>query len=102
MWYKKFSREVMRYLDKHYNNKNLSLTGNLKLTLEVGVSSKLMDASNCIKAIEDIVVKWSRSFDDRQVYSIVVDKYIVAKGDEYMNLSITKLRANRDLRRKKR
>lgn len=90
----------MAYLNENYDNRGLSLSGNLKLTMEVGVSSSLMDASNTIKAIEDVVVKWSGSFDDRQIYSITVEKYIVAKGDEYINFSITKLRSNRDLRKK--
>ena len=91
----------MRYLDKHYDCRGLALTGNLKLTMEVGVSSKLMDASNCIKAIEDVIVKWCKSWDDRQVYSINVEKYIVSKGDEYINFSLTKLRSNRDRRKKR-
>ena len=99
IYYKQFSREVMAHLNKNYDKRGLALTGNLKLTMEVGVSSKLMDASNTIKAIEDVVVKWAGCFDDRQIYSINVEKYIVAKGEEYINFSITKLRSNRDLRR---
>jgi len=101
IYYKQFSREVLQYLNEHYDCRGLALTGNLKLTMEVGVSSPLMDASNTIKAIEDVVVKWCGSWDDRQVYSLSVEKYLVAKGDEYINFSITKLRANRDLRKKK-
>ena len=101
IYYKRFSREVMEHLNKHYSKDGLALTGNLKLSMEVGVSSKLMDASNCIKSIEDIIVKWAQCFDDRQVYSLHVEKYIVAKGDEYIKFSLTKLRSNRDMRRKK-
>jgi len=99
--YKKFSKEVMSYLNEHYDKRGLSLRGNLKLCMEVGLSSKLMDCSNTIKCIEDIVVKWAEAFDDRQVYSLHVEKYIVAKGDEYIKFSITKLRSNRDLRGKR-
>jgi len=102
IYYKQFSREVLKYLNENYYYcKGLVLTGNLKLVLEVGVSSTLMDASNCIKAIEDVIVKWCGSWDDRQIYSITIDKYIVRKGEEYINFSLTKLRCNRDMRRKK-
>jgi len=101
IYYKKFSREVMEHLNANYDKRGLSLKGNLKLCMEVGLSSTLMDCSNCIKSIEDVVVKWAESFDDRQVYSLHVEKYIVHKGDEFIKFSITKLRSNRDLRRKK-
>ena len=102
VYYKRFSSEVMEYLNANYDKRGLSLKGDLKLTMSVGVSSKLMDATNTIKAIEDVVVKWAECFDDRQVYSVNVEKYIVNKGDEFIKLSLTKLRgSSRDLRRKK-
>ena len=101
VYYKRFSREVFQYLNENYDPRGLSLKGNLRFTLEIGVSSPLFDASNSIKAIEDIIVKWSGSFDDRQVYSLHVEKYLVNKGEEYMKLSFTKLRSNRDRRYKR-
>ena len=100
IYYKQFSREVTKYLENVYDLRNLALAGKLRLKLEVGVSSPLMDASNCIKAIEDVLVKYCGTWDDRQIFSLNVEKYLVPKGAEYMKISITKLRGNRDLRKK--
>lgn len=99
--YKNFRSKVFAYLDEHYDKSIYSLKGNLSLKMEVGFSSPLSDLSNSIKAIEDCLVSWiGNNFDDRQIARITLDKYLVDKGEEYMDISICKLRRNIDRRTK--
>jgi Holliday junction resolvase RusA-like endonuclease len=59
-----------------------------KLTLEIGLSSKLQDLDNCIKVFQDcLTVKYK--FNDRDIYEIQAIKLNVPKGEEYIKFDIT-------------
>jgi len=96
--YKVFRKKVFTVLRQELKE-NYKLNGNLKLVMTVGFSSKLSDLSNSIKAIEDILCEYL-GFDDRQIVIIELYKYIVPKGEEYMDITIAKCRKNIDTRRK--
>lgn len=97
--YKNFRKAVLQYLEDNYEQK-VDLKGNLALSLEIGYSSPLSDASNGIKGIEDVVSEYFK-FNDRQIVTIVIDKYLVSKGSEYMHLKVKKTTRNIDRRVKK-
>lgn len=97
--YKDFRRKVFKILREELKD-TYKLTGNLKLTMTVGFSSKLSDLSNSIKAIEDILCEYL-NFDDRQIVVIELHKFIVPKGEEYMDITIHKVKRNIDMRRKR-
>lgn len=97
-YYKKYRKEVFQFLKANYDDK-VSLTGNLVLELEVGFSSPLNDASNSIKGIEDCIAEYY-AFNDRQIVTIVVNKFLVNKGEEYTLVKLRKTRKNIDRRRK--
>ena len=79
---------------------NVNLSGNLQIIMEVGFSSPLSDLSNSIKSIEDVVAEYF-DFNDRQVVTIHMDKYLVNKGDEFIHMIVKKSRKNIDRRSKK-
>ena len=58
-----------------------------KLVLEFGCSSKLSDIDNFLKGTIDCLVN-KYNFDDREIYSLIVDKIIVPKGKEYIKFEI--------------
>lgn len=97
-YYKKYRKQIFRFLDDNYRDE-VSLTGNLTMELEVGFSSTLNDASNSIKGVEDCIAEYYK-FNDRQIVSIKVDKYLVNKGKEYTLVKIKKTRKNIDRRSK--
>lgn len=97
--YKTFRKTVLDFLNKNYEQK-VDLKGNLVLSLEIGYSSPLSDASNGIKGIEDVVAEYFK-FNDKQVVTLKVDKYLVDKGAEYMKLSVVKTAKDIDRRTKK-
>lgn len=62
----------------------------IKIVFEFGFSSKLADIDNPIKMTLDVLQK-KYGFNDREVYSLEVQKVIVKKGDEYIKFEITEL-----------
>lgn len=94
--YKNFRDEVLQFLSDNYDS-NVSLDGNLVMSLEAGFSSPLADLSNCVKSIEDIVAEYF-GFNDKKIVSIKMDKYLVNKGSEYMVLKINKTKKDIDRR----
>ena len=60
----------------------------IKLDIEFGFSSKASDIDNCIKSLQDCLVKKYNTFDDRQIYELRVVKKIVKKGQEYISFNI--------------
>lgn len=96
--YKRFRKQVFKILDT-YDKENLRLSGNLKLKLEVGFSSPLSDLSNAIKSVEDVIAEWI-GFNDKQIVSIEMEKYLVNKGSEYMRVQLSKTNKNIDKRNK--
>jgi len=96
--YKVFRKKVFTILREELRE-TYKLNGNLALCMTVGFSSKLSDLSNSIKAIEDILCEYL-GFDDRQIVKIELYKYIVPKGEEYMDITISKTRKNIDMRKR--
>jgi len=105
VYYKRFRKDVLGYLSREYDGRSVALCGNLQLYMKVGVSSPLSDLSNCLKAIEDCVMEWLNKqgvkVDDRQFVRILLEKRLVNKGSEYMNLELKKYRKNIDRRYKR-
>lgn len=98
-YYKAFNRKVLTYLYEHFDSEEYVLKGNLALKLRVGFSSSLSDLSNAIKAIEDIVAGYFK-FNDRQIVYIQLEKVLVNKGEEFMELTINKTNRKVDYRRR--
>jgi len=84
--YKKFERVMLMMLPTI----NKDLTGDLKVCINYGFSSKLSDIDNPCKLVLDCLVK-KYNFDDRQIYELNQKKEIVKKGEEYINFNIEKL-----------
>lgn len=97
-FYKKYRKEIFEYLGANYPDP-VCLGGNLTLEMEVGFSSPLSDASNSIKGVEDCISEFY-AFNDRQIVSIKVDKYLVNKGEEFTNIVVKKTKKNIDRRHK--
>ena len=97
--YKKFKKEVGLYLLANYS-KPVKLDGNLVLTMEVGFSSSLADCSNAIKGCEDSLAEHF-GFNDKQIVTVHVDKFLVDRGLEYMSIKISKTKKNIDRRSKR-
>jgi Holliday junction resolvase RusA-like endonuclease len=94
--YKRFKRDVGLYLVANYP-KPVDLKGNLVMTLEVGLSSSLADGSNTVKGIEDSLAEHFK-FNDKQIVTTHIEKYLVDKGSEYMLVTLRKTRKNIDRR----
>ena len=60
------------------------------ITYRFGFSSKLSDLDNPVKPLQDILCR-KYGFDDRYIYKIIVEKEIVAKGEEYLDFKIESL-----------
>jgi Holliday junction resolvase RusA-like endonuclease len=97
--YKKFRKKVFQLLNG--SCKSVDLSGNLQLTMEIGFSSPLSDLSNGIKGIEDLISEYL-GINDRQVFVLHAEKYLVNKGDEYIQIRLHRLRKNFDRRGKPR
>lgn len=96
--YKKFRKEMFRFLG-NIEKVGVCLSGNLVMDMEVGFSSPLNDLSNSIKGTEDILAEWL-GFNDRQIVTMVLNKFLVKKGDEYIKVTLRKTKKNVDRRRK--
>ena len=96
--YKKFRKEVFAFLQDNIKA-DVRLEGNLAFNMEVGLSNPLFDASNSIKGVEDVLAEFFQ-FNDKQVVSLHVDKYLVNKGEEYMKISLRSIKRNIDRRSK--
>ena len=64
--------------------------GQLRLTATVGFSSKASDIDNVLKPFIDILQK-KYKFDDKNIYSITINKQIVKKGCEFIKWNIEKI-----------
>jgi Holliday junction resolvase RusA-like endonuclease len=90
-------RKVKSYKYKTYERKILTLLpdqevpeGELQLTIEVGLSSKLADVDNILKPFIDCL-QLKYGFNDKWIYDLKVKKRIVKKGEEYINFKIEEL-----------
>ena len=81
--YKRFEKKMLLILP----NIKKDLTGDLKICIEYGFSSKLSDIDNPCKLVLDCLVK-KYGFDDRQIYELNQVKKIIKKGNEYIKFSI--------------
>jgi Holliday junction resolvase RusA-like endonuclease len=95
--YKKYRAETFKFLGTR--EEEYDLTGNLYLELEVGYSSPLSDLSNGIKGLEDVLTEYL-GFNDRQVVTLVMNKFLVDKGSEYTLVTLRKTRKLVDKRTK--
>ncbi len=84
--YRAFEKEMLLKLPKI----NQDFTGQLKVTIKYGFSSKLSDIDNPCKLVLDCLVK-KYGFDDRYIYKLIQTKEIVKKGFEYIDFEITKM-----------
>lgn len=83
--YKQFERDVLILL------KPLEIPqGPLKLTLNFGFSTTACDADNPVKPFIDCLQK-KYNFNDNRVYSYLINKRIVKKGQEYIRFKIEKI-----------
>ena len=64
-----------------------------ELYINFGFSSKLMDIDNPLKPLIDVFQK-KLSFNDRDIYKLVVEKEIVKKGEEYFEFEIKTYKSN--------
>ena len=62
--------------------------GQLKLNITFGLSSKLSDIDNPLKAFIDILQK-KYLFNDRDIFELNIKKDLVPKGCEYIDFKIT-------------
>lgn len=81
--YKTFEREVLMLLP----NDLVIPSGNLKITLRWGFSTKASDWDNPIKPFQDILQK-KYDFNDNRVFEAVVKKEVVKKGNEFIYFKI--------------
>jgi Holliday junction resolvase RusA-like endonuclease len=83
--YKKYERNVLLLLPQMQVGK-----APYKLFIEFGLSSKLQDLDNCIKFLQDCLVK-KYGFDDRDIYELHAKKIITKKGEEFIKFRIDEL-----------
>ncbi len=81
--YKQFEKDLLALLPNDYEIP----TGDLKIALKWGFSSKLSDWDNPIKPIQDILQK-KYDFNDCRIFRATVEKEIVKKGEEYIEFKI--------------
>ena len=79
---KRYKQDLARILPKIEVPK-----GKLAVEYEFGLSSKAADGDNLIKAFQDVIAE-CYGFNDKWVYSWVVSKKDVKKGQEYVSFSI--------------
>ncbi len=80
--YKSYEKELM------YKLKPMDIPkGNLKVTLTFGLSSKLADIDNPVKAFIDVLQKRYK-FNDRDIYEMRLKKIDVKKGKEFIEYDI--------------
>lgn len=61
--------------------------GKLSVSYTFGVSSKMSDLDNCVKAFQDSLSE-SYNFNDKLIYEIKMGKTDVPKGSEYIEFEI--------------
>ncbi len=84
--YNAFQKEMLLTLPKLKQD----FTGELKVSIHYGFSSKLSDIDNPCKLVLDCLVK-KYGFDDRQIYELVQTKEIVKKGQEFIEFKVSKI-----------
>lgn len=78
--YKEYEQELWYLLP----NKNIP-RGKLKVKIKAGLSSKNADIDNVAKPLIDILQK-KYLFNDKMIYTLILQKEDVKKGDEYLEI----------------
>lgn len=85
--YKEYEVLVMDKLDDY----DLSeLKQPIELSMFVGMSNMNSDVDNVVKPFVDILQK-KYGFNDRYIFRLIVEKILVAKGEEYIEFYIKNL-----------
>ncbi|MAF36152.1 hypothetical protein CL622_03485 [archaeon] len=80
--YKRYERDVKMLLSPFDVPE-----GNLELRIVFGFSNAGADIDNPVKCFTDILQK-KYGFNDNRIYRLIVDKVIVAKGEEFIDFEI--------------
>tara|TARA_R110000772_G_scaffold143235_1_gene252717 strand:- start:1525 stop:1890 length:366 start_codon:yes stop_codon:yes gene_type:complete len=80
--YKKYEKEMLRMLKPEDVPE-----GELAVMVEIGFANKASDIDNPLKPLLDILSK-KYGFNDNKIYSLLVRKKIVKKGEEYIKVEI--------------
>jgi len=81
--YKQYEKDVLIQLPKLDIPKDVDLY----LRLEIGFSNKASDLDNVAKPFIDILQK-KYDFNDCRIYLLIITKYIVKKGKEYIEFDL--------------
>jgi Holliday junction resolvase RusA-like endonuclease len=87
------TKDYLNYeiLVSHNLPKSLEIPqGDLRLTVEVGMSNSLSDLDNMIKPFQDILQK-KYGFNDKAIHELIMRKEKVKKGDEFISFQIESL-----------
>jgi len=85
--YKQYERDMLMLLP----NRHLPEPP-YEVYYEFGFSSTASDLDNCIKPMQDILQK-RYGFDDKHIHQMLVRKFKVKKGDEYLKFEIKALKS---------
>ena len=86
--YKKFEHDLLLMLP--FGRYVFESHMKLSVKYRFGFSSKLSDLANPEKLVTDILVK-KYGFDDRQIYNMTLEKVIVPKGNEFIEIEILEI-----------
>lgn len=99
VYYRNYRKTVLDFLKENYPHTAI-FPKNMVLTMEVGFSSPLSDASNAIKGVEDCIAEHF-GFNDRQIVTLRIDKFLVDKGQEYTRIKLRSTNKDIDRRTKR-
>lgn len=85
--YKDYELQVMEKLDDFDLT---DLKKPIELSMIVGLSNMNSDIDNVVKPFVDILQK-KYGFNDRYIFRLIVEKVLVAKGEEYIEFHIKNL-----------
>ena len=73
--------------------KSLAINSLFLIFINVGLSSKNADIDNIAKPFIDILQK-KYGFNDKNIYKLVLEKFIVKKGEEFIEFKMEKYETN--------
>ncbi len=80
--YKAYETEILYSLPT-----DIKIPKKARIELKIGVSSKNADIDNPVKPLLDCLQK-KYSFNDKQIYKLIIEKIDVPKGEEYIEFDI--------------
>lgn len=84
--YKAFQKELLLKMPPL----KIDFKARLSVVLKIGVSSAGFDIDNAVKPTLDVLQK-KTGINDNRIYKLYVEKILVKKGDEFLDLSVTEL-----------